>query len=223
MARVLLVALPLPSWERPAPVGPTWLLHSRRGRRNRPPPSPLLRLARRAKGVRPGVPRGFLPLPPLLPLLPRGRSLGGVRGLVAGRPFPPSRGRRRRTRGVSPGGRLLRPSSYAFPWGARRASGSFCPRLVPSCRRTAACPVAAARKVVEEAPITMGWAPVRVEILKGRPMQCFRCLQAGHAAGQCQDPVDRSGRCHRCGSHAHSLKECGEMQPKCPQCADLGV
>ena len=87
----------------------------------------------------------------------------------------------------------------------------------------ACLPVKAARKVSAESPITMGWAPVSVEILKGRPVQCFRCLRPGHVASQCRDLIDRSGRCHRCGSFAHSLKECDAKQPRCPLCSDLGV
>lgn len=45
----------------------------------------------------------------------------------------------------------------------------------------------------------IGWTVVKVELLKARPLQCFKCWEVGHLKSQCSSRIDRSGLCYRCG------------------------
>lgn len=54
-------------------------------------------------------------------------------------------------------------------------------------------------------------------LLDLRPLQCFRCLESGHARDQCKNDIDRSKRCYRCGKEGHKAQEC-EDTPRCPVC-----
>jgi hypothetical protein len=83
------------------------------------------------------------------------------------------------------------------------------------------CSAAAAKKLAEAGRMQIGWVMARVEALRARPMQCFRCLKTGHTIGNCDSSVDRSGRCYRCGGEGHVASRC-EEEAKCPLCADLG-
>lgn len=55
----------------------------------------------------------------------------------------------------------------------------------------AQCPLAAAIKVTKPGKIRIGWSVVKVELLKARPMQCYKCWETGHLKSQCGsiDPV----------------------------------
>ncbi|XP_039315379.1 uncharacterized protein C683.02c-like [Solenopsis invicta] len=83
------------------------------------------------------------------------------------------------------------------------------------------CPSAAAKKLAEAARVQIGWVMARVEALRARPAQCFKCLRAGHTIGTCNSPVNRGGRCYRCGDEGHVASLC-EKEFKCPLCADMG-
>ncbi|XP_011173321.1 cellular nucleic acid-binding protein homolog [Solenopsis invicta] len=61
----------------------------------------------------------------------------------------------------------------------------------------------------------------RIEALRPRPAQCYRCLRTGHTIGNCGSPVDRSNLCYRCGQPDHVASNCEEAF-RCPVCADLG-
>ncbi|XP_020294333.1 serine/arginine repetitive matrix protein 1-like [Pseudomyrmex gracilis] len=85
------------------------------------------------------------------------------------------------------------------------------------------CPLTAARKVVAEGAIRVGWVRAPVEALERRPLQCHRCLRRGHVITTCTYTApgeDRRGRCYRCGGRGHHAAECTEP-PRCPLCADL--
>lgn len=84
------------------------------------------------------------------------------------------------------------------------------------------CPLTAARRVTEVGRLTVGWTSVRVEVLAARPLQCFRCLEAGHVQRQCKSAVDRSRRCYACGVEGHRAGQCKAGRLKCPLCSDLG-
>ncbi|KMQ91633.1 cellular nucleic acid-binding protein [Lasius niger] len=60
------------------------------------------------------------------------------------------------------------------------------------------CSAAAAKKVADSSPISIGGWISRVEVLGARPLQCFKCLETGHSRAQCKEKVDRSGLCYRC-------------------------
>ncbi|XP_011171567.1 uncharacterized protein LOC105204213 [Solenopsis invicta] len=83
------------------------------------------------------------------------------------------------------------------------------------------CPAAAASKLAQAGKVQVGWVMARVEALRPRPAQCFRCLRTGHTIGNCDSPVDRGNLCYRCGQPDHVASGCEEAL-RCPVCADLG-
>lgn len=83
------------------------------------------------------------------------------------------------------------------------------------------CPTGVARRLAVEGRVVVGWAEAKVQPLRPRPLQCFRCLEPGHVRGRCKSAVDRSGRCFRCGSEDHIARACTAAL-KCPLCSDLG-
>ncbi|XP_076388090.1 uncharacterized protein LOC143264501 [Megachile rotundata] len=82
-------------------------------------------------------------------------------------------------------------------------------------------PLAASNKIVAARRIRVGWLSVRVEALPTRPLQCYRCLEAGHVRQRCIGHDDRSDRCYRCGETGHRAGQCTAAL-KCPLCSDLG-
>jgi len=84
------------------------------------------------------------------------------------------------------------------------------------------CPVAVSNKLIEVGKWRIGWATVAAKPLPARRMHCFRCLEVGHGAANCEG-VDRSGRCHRCGDRSHQSRGCPAERPKCPLCAEFGL
>ena len=83
------------------------------------------------------------------------------------------------------------------------------------------CPASAAKVLVDQGRIVIGWVRARVEALRARPMTCYRCLREGHAASGCTSVVDRRGGCYNCGGMGHRAKDC-RSPPKCLVCADAG-
>lgn len=47
--------------------------------------------------------------------------------------------------------------------------------------------------------------------------RCYRCLERGHLARDCQSPVDRQQACIRCGADGHYAKSC-TSEIKCAAC-----
>ncbi|XP_011859276.1 PREDICTED: uncharacterized protein LOC105556772 [Vollenhovia emeryi] len=94
---------------------------------------------------------------------------------------------------------------------ADRGAGSMWLRL----------PLAAAKKVAQTGHLMVGWSRAKVDLLKVRPMRCFKCLEGGHTRGNCPSEVDRSGRCYQCAGTGHTSRDCRAPQ-KCPLCVDLG-
>ena len=84
------------------------------------------------------------------------------------------------------------------------------------------CPVLVAKTLADKGKIVIGWTPARVEVLRARPMTCYRCFEKGHTAGSCTSAKDRSGVCYNCGERGHRAREC-TSSPKCPVCFDAGV
>jgi len=82
-------------------------------------------------------------------------------------------------------------------------------------------PAANMLDVVGKGRIRAGWTFARVELLKKRPLQCFRCLAAGHTIQRCPG-TDRSLSCFNCGQIGHKARECTNP-PKCPICAAKGI
>lgn len=83
------------------------------------------------------------------------------------------------------------------------------------------CPLSAAFLVSRSGKLSIGWSVAKVELLKGRPVQCFKCWEFGHVRFACKSPVDRSGLCFKCGVSGHPARECGAV-PRCAICSDRG-
>ncbi|CAL1672479.1 unnamed protein product [Lasius platythorax] len=83
------------------------------------------------------------------------------------------------------------------------------------------CPLATAIKICSSGSLRVGWTTVRVELLKARPVQCFRCWKFGHVRGMCNDPNDRSHACYRCGKEGHNARTC-DAAPRCVLCTEQG-
>lgn len=85
------------------------------------------------------------------------------------------------------------------------------------------CPLAAIRKLATAKRVRVGWVSARVEVLAARPLQCFRCLEQGHARHHCTSTVDRSGLCYVCGEPDHKASHCKAQAPKCALCLSYGL
>lgn len=85
------------------------------------------------------------------------------------------------------------------------------------------CPLDVAIKVAAKEKIRIGWTNVKVELLKARPLQCYRCWESGHVKENCQSAVDRSAKCFRCGSDGHRANGCDSTYPKCAICSAKGL
>lgn len=83
-------------------------------------------------------------------------------------------------------------------------------------------PVAAAAKAAEEGRIRVGWTMARVELLKDRPLQCYKYWSFGHVQTTCRSMVDRRGACFRCGQKGHVAGTCTNPV-HCAVCHDIGL
>lgn len=62
----------------------------------------------------------------------------------------------------------------------------------------------------------------RADLLKARPVQCFRCWKFGHVRFACKEAADRTGHCFRCGKLGHRSSECSAA-PHCVICAEVNL
>ncbi|EFN79145.1 hypothetical protein EAI_03505, partial [Harpegnathos saltator] len=69
-------------------------------------------------------------------------------------------------------------------------------------------PLLAAKKVAEKGTVNIEWTQVKVELLQGRPLQCFRCLEKGHVQQNCTNNIDKKDNCYRCGEPGHLARDC---------------
>jgi len=84
------------------------------------------------------------------------------------------------------------------------------------------CPEVAAHRVAKAGKVKVGWAQARVELLKARPLQCYRCLEFGHTRQRCTATEDRGNVCYRCGQSGHLVTAC-KNAPQCTLCAGKGL
>jgi len=83
----------------------------------------------------------------------------------------------------------------------------------------ARCPLEIALRLRDEGKIRIGWSYARVEMLKKRPLQCFKCLAVGHTQGKCPAEADRRMACFNCGNEGHKANTCKE-KARCPVCEE---
>lgn len=81
----------------------------------------------------------------------------------------------------------------------------------------AQCPLAAALRVSKTGRLRIGWSSAGVELLKRRPLRCYKCLAVGHVRQRCPSKVDRSNCCYNCGREGHNAYKC-KYKPHCPVC-----
>ncbi|KMQ89668.1 hypothetical protein RF55_10680 [Lasius niger] len=85
----------------------------------------------------------------------------------------------------------------------------------------ARCPLAAAIQTAAGGKFRLGWTIAKVELLKARPVQCYKCWQYDHMRGTCTAKVDRSNACFNCGKHGHALMDC-RAKSHCVVCEGNG-
>ncbi|GAB1869618.1 Reverse transcriptase [Camponotus japonicus] len=84
------------------------------------------------------------------------------------------------------------------------------------------CPLQAAVKIAEKGVLTLGWTRVKIDLLKKRPIQCYKCWRYGHVQKGCRSDIDRTGLCFKCGSSGHNIGQCRVSFPNCLICKDIG-
>jgi len=84
------------------------------------------------------------------------------------------------------------------------------------------CPETVAYKAAKTGKVKVGWAQAKVELLKARPLQCYRCLEFGHTRQRCTATTDRGSICYRCSQSGHLAMECTNT-PHCALCEGKGL
>ncbi|XP_011684296.1 PREDICTED: uncharacterized protein LOC105447788 [Wasmannia auropunctata] len=84
------------------------------------------------------------------------------------------------------------------------------------------CPLEAALKIADAGTLRVGWSTARAELLKKRPLQCYKCLGIGHVRWKCLSEHDRSVHCFNCGGEDHIAREC-RRPASCPVCRERGL
>ncbi|XP_059046627.1 uncharacterized protein LOC131842125 [Achroia grisella] len=82
-------------------------------------------------------------------------------------------------------------------------------------------PLAAVKRITTAGRIKIGWVTAAAELLRQKPLRCYRCLESGHVLARCSHEEDRSGLCYRCGEPGHKAAGC-MATPHCVVCAAAG-
>jgi len=72
----------------------------------------------------------------------------------------------------------------------------------------AQCPLTSAIALSKLQRIGIGWSTIRIELLKARETQCFKCWRFGHLKSKCTSNLDRRGLCYKCSGDGHLVKNC---------------
>lgn len=84
----------------------------------------------------------------------------------------------------------------------------------------ARCPLDAAVRIAEWGSVGIGWTRVRVDLIRKKPVQCYKCWRFGHVRASCRNEEDHAGAYFRCGLTGHAAGSCGSA-PCCVVCRDL--
>ncbi|XP_068149517.1 uncharacterized protein [Drosophila tropicalis] len=82
-------------------------------------------------------------------------------------------------------------------------------------------PANMAEPILKAGQLKIGYSVCRVR-LNQDAIRCYRCLAFGHVAARCQDPIDRTNWCLKCGSKDHKVRDCTN-NTNCCLCAARGV
>jgi len=97
--------------------------------------------------------------------------------------------------------------------------GSFRPMRNGLMMTWIQCPLSAATRISRRKKLNLGWSVARVELLRAKPIQCFKCWEFGHVRNGCKSAIDRTGHCFRCGGTDHKSYTC-DRDLRCAICAD---
>lgn len=82
------------------------------------------------------------------------------------------------------------------------------------------CPAAVANQITQEGKLKLDWTIAWTELLRKRPLQCYKCWAYGHVKFSCTSKTDRSKVCYYCGIEGHSIRSCCAQAPSCMICKD---
>lgn len=83
-------------------------------------------------------------------------------------------------------------------------------------------PAVAAKTLVEEGRLKVGWSVTRIQALEARPLRCFKCMGVGHTQPLCPSTTDRRANCYKCGEIGHKAAVCVVLKPRCAICSEAG-
>lgn len=83
------------------------------------------------------------------------------------------------------------------------------------------CPLAVAIKLAEVGKIKIGWTIAKIELLKARSTQCYKCWEFGHVSYASKSQVNRRGSCFNCGISGYTVQECNN--PSYILCKEAGL
>ena len=81
----------------------------------------------------------------------------------------------------------------------------------------------AVSKLAQAGRIPIGWSTAKIEAIAWRSLQCYRCLEIGHAKRTSTSKEDRGHLCYRCGGSGHQAVGCTAANPKCQLCEARGA
>lgn len=82
------------------------------------------------------------------------------------------------------------------------------------------CPLIITNKIMETGKFRIGWTVVCAELVRKRPIQCYKCWAFDHVGFSCRAEVDRKGHCYFCGKAGHTARYCTAEAPDCLLCKE---